>query len=110
MKEKIAEAAGLAFQRALVTQSAIPFTGATCKLREIIEAIDPKAWETICYAVADSNLSLIREEIEKVENPYPRVVPSNNAVCITVEEFMRIAYEECRQKILAMLKEGYIEK
>ena len=66
VKEQIATEAGLSFQRELIKQSEIPLTGATCKLRGDIEAIDPKAWEAICYAVADAIIPLLSAEVDKV--------------------------------------------
>jgi hypothetical protein len=65
IKEQIAIEAGLSFQRELIKQSELPLTGATPHLRRDIEAIDPKAWETICYAVSNNLLSLLEKEVDK---------------------------------------------
>jgi len=48
-------------------------------------------------------LTLIREEIEKVANPYPQLEPD---LCRQNPTFMANAdgFERCRQKILAQLK------
>ena len=58
LRGKVATEAGLSFQRELIRQSRIPLTGASSQLREMIEQIDPKAWESICYAVVDTLHSL----------------------------------------------------
>lgn len=66
VKEAMAENVGLTFQRELIRQSEIPFTGATCKLRSDIEGIDPKAWEEICRVVVNQLLSLTYSNGEKM--------------------------------------------
>jgi len=51
---------------------------------------------------ADKILSLIREEIEKVENPYPKP-KGKGVIMLDLEKQQREGFEECRQKILDLL-------
>lgn len=75
---------------------------------ELIEAHGKQHWPTFdddyMEAGADAMLEAICKEIEKMENPY--VVPST-----TPEGVLRhFAFEECRQKILDLLKKDQMAK
>ena len=48
-------------------------------------------------------LSLLREEIEKVPNPFPQLDPDLTRQNPSLKQ-NQMGFEECRQKILAMLK------
>jgi len=58
----------------------------------------------LCRQQADQILTLITEEIENVENPYIVVEERDNGI-----EFKQMMgafeFEQCRKKILALLKE-----
>ena len=72
---------------------------------ELIERHGKQHWPTFdddyMEAGADAMLEAICSEIEKVENPHTRhrAYPGNIS-----ETLSRDAFEQCRQKILAILK------
>ena len=79
------------------------------QIQKWVETQDPN--EIICLSVSEIGrraqrdadweymLKALREEIEKVENPY-----SEAAKAIIHSSFHEQGFEDCRQKILAMLK------
>jgi len=72
------------------------------RIATVVNAKLPDSYIAPCEVTAQI-LSLIREEIEKVANPYPQLEPD---LCRQNPTFMANAdgFERCRQKILAQLK------
>ena len=52
---------------------------------------------------ADQILSLTREEIEKIPNPFPQLDPDLTRQNPSLKQ-NQMGFEDCRQKILAILK------
>ena len=66
---------------------------------------DKASQETRDFWLKDTKelLTLISEEIEKVENPYPITTRYDDPRYM--DKLARECWEECRQKILSLLKE-----